>query len=220
MNCIKTLSLIACLTIGATTVIAQTKKIKVADTNLSHTYSIYHVLNENPAVKGGDYIFDMNGFIAIEGLYKNNQRAGTWTYYSKDGQPENVVDYNKGTVKYTKRNEIKHEDRRFEAVLQPTGDREAICLTSRMFKIQCMAKLIRYPDTARENGVSGEVIINIIIDSAGKIIRYTNGNHADRYLYDDAVRVMKLIPIEFLPAYKNGQPVESLYQQFVSFALQ
>ncbi|WP_320054426.1 energy transducer TonB [uncultured Acetobacteroides sp.] len=70
-----------------------------------------------------------------------------------------------------------------------------------------MRKNIHYPLTAVENGKSGTVYVLFTVDKYGK----TNNYHVEAPLgygmEEEAIRVLKLIPDNWLPGLLNGEPI-------------
>jgi hypothetical protein len=57
------------------------------------------------------------------------------------------------------------------------------------------------------------------VNTEGKIIDYSVYKSVDKSLDDEALRVARMIPLELLPAYKNGVPVDSEIKVPVKFRL-
>jgi protein TonB len=78
---------------------------------------------------------------------------------------------------------------------------------------------IRYPYRAKEEGISGSVWVNFIIDEEGNIVN-ANILHGAGYGFDEeALRVIKLMP-KWKPGMKNGKPVKVSFTQAIAFRLQ
>ena len=114
---------------------------------------------------------------------------------------------------------------------------------------QDIAKRLKYPKAAIENGVAGKVIVQFIVDPQGKIItetgdyiidgetkqldgvvvvaykssENTNPEDEDEYidlLKQEAVRVISELPAFSKPAFVNGEPVHVSFTLPINFALQ
>lgn len=78
---------------------------------------------------------------------------------------------------------------------------------------------LRYPDSAREQGAEGRVVLDFIISPQGnlkdiKIVR-SSGN---KYLDAEALRVVQAMP-PWNPGRQNGKAVNVLYTLPLSFKL-
>lgn len=77
---------------------------------------------------------------------------------------------------------------------------------------------IKYPPSARENGVGGRVAVNFMVDRSGKIsdvkILKGIGSGCD----EEALRVIRMMP-DWIPGKQNGRPVLVSYYLPVDFRL-
>jgi protein TonB len=82
-----------------------------------------------------------------------------------------------------------------------------------------LQKNLRFPERARNEGVSGSVYVYFVIDEEGNVIS-TSVLHGAGYGFDEeALRVIKLMP-KWTPAMKNGKPVKTSFTQAITFRLQ
>lgn len=83
-----------------------------------------------------------------------------------------------------------------------------------------ISKNIRYPQMAKENGIQGKVVVQMVIMKNGKIGEVKVARSVDRDLDREAVRVCKSLP-PFSPGCNaNGDPVNVWYTLPVTFKLQ
>ncbi len=80
-------------------------------------------------------------------------------------------------------------------------------------------KNLKYPVSAREQGIAGKVIVQYCIDYKGNVkdIKVIRGVNKD--LDDEAVRVIKSSP-QWAPGKQGGKPVKQLFTIPVTFSLQ
>ena len=78
---------------------------------------------------------------------------------------------------------------------------------------------IHYPFRAKEEGVSGKVWVNFIIDEEGKILSAQILQGAGYGFDEEALRVIKLMP-KWKPGMKNGKPVKVSFTQPITFSMQ
>ena len=75
---------------------------------------------------------------------------------------------------------------------------------------QFITSQIKYPPKALDIGISGKVLIDFVVDTAGKVsdISCLNADKQHPDLIDEAIRVVKLTSGKWTPAYTNGKPVK------------
>ena len=83
-----------------------------------------------------------------------------------------------------------------------------------------ISKNIRYPQMAKENGIQGKVVVQMVIMKNGRVGEVKVARSVDRDLDREAVRVCKSLP-PFSPGCNaNGDPVNVWYTLPVAFKLQ
>ncbi len=81
-----------------------------------------------------------------------------------------------------------------------------------------LAEHTKYPEAAKENGVTGTVWVQFVIDKDGKVTNVKVVRSVDPYLDKEAVRVVKSMP-KWKPASQRGKPVRVLFQVPIKFEL-
>ena len=87
---------------------------------------------------------------------------------------------------------------------------------------ECMkflAKNIKYPTIAQENGVQGRVIVQFVVNNDGTIVDPVVVRSVDPYLDKEALRVIKAMP-KWKPGKQRGKAVRVKYTVPVTFRLQ
>lgn len=82
-----------------------------------------------------------------------------------------------------------------------------------------LADNVKYPQVAKDNGVEGIVAVQFIVHTDGSIGTINIVRMIDPDLEQEAVRVVKNMPA-WIPAEKNGSPVEASAQVNVPFVLE
>lgn len=82
-----------------------------------------------------------------------------------------------------------------------------------------IAKNIKYPVIAQENGIQGRVIVQYVVTKTGKIQDVAVVRGVDPSLDAEAVRVIKSMP-DWIPGKQRGVPVNVKYTSLVTFRLQ
>lgn len=83
---------------------------------------------------------------------------------------------------------------------------------------QFLAKHLKYPEDAREKGISGRVYVSFVVNEEGGLenIKITRGVFAS--LDKEAVRVVSVMP-NWIPGRQNGKPVKVQFTLPVFFEL-
>ncbi|HEY9176872.1 MAG TPA: energy transducer TonB, partial [Flavipsychrobacter sp.] len=84
-----------------------------------------------------------------------------------------------------------------------------------------LAKNIKYPPAAKENGISGRVAIKFVVNEDGSIsgVQVAGGRRLGGGLEEEAMRVVKTMPA-WKPGKQNGRPVKVYYTLPVNFKLE
>lgn len=81
-----------------------------------------------------------------------------------------------------------------------------------------IAQNMKYPQTARDNGIEGVVCVIFTVKTDGSIGNIKIKRMVDPDLEGEAIRLVKQMP-KWTPASDNGTPVESTAEIDVSFRL-
>jgi protein TonB len=76
-----------------------------------------------------------------------------------------------------------------------------------------------YPTIAAENGISGRVSCNFVVNADGSVVDVQVAKPLDPNLDKEAIRVLKMLP-KFKPGEQRGKPVRVKYSVPVRFRLQ
>ncbi|MCT4615908.1 MAG: TonB family protein [Marinifilaceae bacterium] len=82
-----------------------------------------------------------------------------------------------------------------------------------------IAKSIRYPVIAQENGITGKVYVNFVINRSGKVENVKVLRGVDPSLDKEAIRVINSMP-KWKPGMQRGKPVKVSYTVPINFQLQ
>ncbi|MBW7913846.1 MAG: energy transducer TonB [Taibaiella sp.] len=82
-----------------------------------------------------------------------------------------------------------------------------------------LAKNMRYPEDAKQEGISGKVVVKFIVRASGSIdsVRIRRGIYPS--LDKEAIRLVTAMP-PWKPGIQNGQPVDVNYMMLVAFKLE
>ena len=85
--------------------------------------------------------------------------------------------------------------------------------------LKYIAKATKYPEIAKENGISGRVYVQFVIGKSGKVSDVKIMRGRDPYLDKEAVRVVKTLP-KWKPGKQRGKAVKVSYVVPINFKLQ
>ena len=78
---------------------------------------------------------------------------------------------------------------------------------------------IKYPPKALKDSIQGRVVVQFVVDKAGKVGEVKVVRSVNKELDDEAVRIVKTLP-KFYPGRQNGQAIAVWYTVPVTFKLQ
>jgi len=191
-------------------VYAQNDLIRVKKKDkLRSLVEIYTVLQSNSDIKCGDYTRFIHKKKVASGQYTNNKETGIWTFYNRDNSICWQYDYDKDSAMFV---DIQDDTSGL--------DRPPLYLGSPYETRYIVATNLRYPEKAAENGLSDHILIDIYIDKNGNVFDYRVHDLGYELLDKEALRVVKLLPERWLPAIKDGKPIDYIYSYPVNFILQ
>lgn len=81
-----------------------------------------------------------------------------------------------------------------------------------------LSKNIKYPESAKQNKISGKVVVMFQVDVDGTISNVSIAQSLTPECDKEAKRVVSLMP-KWTPALQNGKPIRSFYQIPIVFKL-
>jgi protein TonB len=211
------------------------------------TKEVYSVLEADKSIKDGPYQLFWNGNLVASGNYKNDKKdslwqgyqqrsgvvlsrkwftegkkTGLWEFFDKKGEAIWSYDFDGGKATFQKPSgkpdSAFYQTDAGQWVRGPV-DHPLLPLASSAEWLQFLAKNFRYPDEAVSKEQQGEVIVSITVDEHGEATDYTIFQSAAPSLDDEALRVIKLFPLEFIPAEKDGRKIKTQYHQPMVFRM-
>lgn len=227
---------------------AQTKSV-VAENKDINLKEKYNVLKSDKTIKQGEYaayslfwggllcegFYDHNkkdslwkyyGFgqkLGESGYYKDDKKTGVWTAYDYDGQLQVKYDFtNQKLIFYQP---SKKDTAKIFNVINGTDtvktllDQRPIFLDGGAIFSRALASNIKYPAKAREENISGKVVVAFTIDKDGQLSNYRIKSSLGYGCDEQALNAIKKIPGDWLPGMVNGKPVVVAYEVPVNFIL-
>ncbi|MCB2376408.1 TonB family protein [Hymenobacter sp. BT635] len=226
----------------------ETKKVTNYSTS-PISNEVYYVLKSDKAVKHGSYAlyrgrqlalstqghytngrkdsiwtsYDWNGATVVaRGAYQNDQRTGTWEFFTNKGELEQKYDYDTRQMLFRRPGKNKSVS---VTLLQPTAtgqtwpdvDPVYIGGSSAVFNQMVM---MRYPAQAMRSGISGSVQVAFTIGKDGTCSNYRVSQGIGGGCDEEALRVVQSMANGWVPAQVAGQPVAVECEFPVKFNLQ
>lgn len=82
-----------------------------------------------------------------------------------------------------------------------------------------IAKSVKYPVIAQENGIQGRVYVSFVVSKKGEVTDVKVARGVDPNLDKEAIRVVKAMP-KWKPGKQRGKPVKVSYTVPINFVLQ
>ncbi len=230
-------------------VISNAQRLKKVTNKDTYSIEEFYVLNSNRNIKQGEFKkLRLNGKLSIQGYFSNNKKDSTWVYYTSNGKdtlaygkysenkPIGQWIYNnyKGEFRYifdfNTNKVLKYNwDSATDSlpILTDTGWKEMSVdnppLINDMERYENMnifvARNIRYPIKAQDNGISGQILVAFTVNEQGEMsnVRLKKGVYPE--LDNEAIRVISLINEKWYPSLKDGNPVTVEHSLPINFIL-
>tara|TARA_B100000809_G_scaffold86653_1_gene85016 strand:- start:9244 stop:9981 length:738 start_codon:yes stop_codon:yes gene_type:complete len=225
----------------------QTKKVTIKNDNPKFK-EVYYVLKSAKTVKHGSYIkYNFKGEPFIRGLYKNGlkdslwtnfgqynlkqrsigsyskgKKIGVWEFYNFNGILEQEYNYTNNKIIYNNPDETENREYKIFTENEPKVtklDRPPRYQGGRTMMYSTISKDIKFPNYAKANGISGKVYISFTISTTGEALGHKVSESVHELLDEEALRVVKLIPNNWIPGVLNGKDVNVEYKIPISFIL-
>lgn len=187
------------------------------------TRETYYVLKSDKTIRHGEYKkFGFNNTVAVKGFYKSGIKDSIWECYNAEGQVVLKYNYSKSELILYKPGEPMDK---VEYKIIGNMDSKAklsrvpIYLGGEYSIMSEVWKNIRYPVIAQENDRSGTVFVSFTVDKDGKTSNYHVNKKLGCNLDEEAIRVLKLVPDNWLPGMQNGQAVDVEVRFPIAFVL-
>lgn len=225
-----------------------TKKVTIKYKN-SRFKEVYYVLKSNKTIRHGSYQkLGYKDAVRIQGYYKNGQKDSIWTEYNRDGINkksqgfyskdekinvwefydfkgvlEQKYDFTKNEILYYQLDEkgkiLEHKIiNGFDTIIVKL-DRPTLYIGGSSNMLVPVSNNIKYPKMAKEKGVSGSVYISFTVDNTGKAINHKVFKGIGSGCDEEALRVVRKIPNNWLPALLNGHPISQDFVIPIRFSL-
>lgn len=203
-----------------TIVWGQTTKKKTYESKSPPYKETYYVLQGNQDIKHGNYRKIYKKFSA-QGQFDNGKKVGVWEFTGSEGQVEQKIDFTNNIVTNLNPLDISEgywliENNNY---IEVKPEIPPIFIGGRSWFNYYSWTLLRYPSEARINGIQGKVYLSATITKNGQMIDEKVEKGLGYGLDEEALRVFKQIPDDWIPAKINSELVDIRVVIPVSFKL-
>lgn len=224
-----------------------TKKVTVKQKDLGTT-EVYYVLKDNAEIKHGLYQkLNSKGAIMLQGNYKqgkkdsvwteyrfglgkpmwqgsyeNDTKAGLWSYFDYSGKLVQQYNFSTGELAYYIEEEGEKKIKNYN-VFDSTGllpERPLLYIGGAPAMMSHINNATEYPPEAREAGENGTVYISFVVNAFGVSEQHKVLNTAGYGFEAAALRAVKSLPDQWLPAIVNGKQVATTLTIPIRFKIQ
>jgi TonB family protein len=222
-----------------------TKKLTISHKNPWYT-EVYYVLKSDQKIKHGIYqmLGYKNGIIIdgyflegqkdsiwqeyywnlkqkSKGAYTKDNKIGIWEYYSYNGEMDQKFDHTKNELIFDASLE-KQKQTEFLVVngadtIRTKLEHGPIFIGGSALRLDALNNNLKFPLEAMERRLSGTVLISFIVGKDGKTTNHKVKKGIGHGCDEEALRVVQLIPNDWIPGQLDGQLVNVEYIQPVGF---
>ncbi|NUO01558.1 MAG: TonB family protein [Saprospiraceae bacterium] len=180
-------------------------------------------------IRSGRWTFlDSLGRTTMEQFFKDGKLHGECKIYNTQGQLAMVQQFKEGKKVSEQRllddpdvygsvKEALEIHPHLKGCENDNAEQREVC-TQRKFS-ESLYQEIRYPEDAREEGVTGQVFIRFSVEKDGSVSGITTLRGVCASIEKECLRVMKFMPA-WMPGINNGKPVRVLYTLPIRFTLE
>ncbi|AEL25471.1 energy transducer TonB [Cyclobacterium marinum] len=184
--------------------------------------STYHVLKDSQ-IKEGVAEMKYKGKLGfrVKGQFSQGNKSGIWEFFDSDNTI--IQKYNYTTKKFEYLQNFNSLQAVFilkdqDLVKLETGAIPVLLGGDAKF-LYFLANNIHYPHAARTKGATGTVGVMVTITKEGEMVRPFIPKPGDKALDAEALRVVSMMPNDWIPLYLNGEPTDCLVLLYVNFQL-
>jgi periplasmic protein TonB len=187
-------------------------EIRVHKHYIPASKEVFYVLKYKPSIKHGSYQKQVQGPTAYKekGQYDHNVRAGIWEYTDVKGKVIQRIDFSKDSVLLSDGFPDTADVMILDGAEPRKNDtRRTPLLLGGRSKFSYYMLGFRYPGAARQAGIKGTVVVSAVITREGKMVDEKIVSGLGHGLDEEALRVARLIPDDWLPLKVHGEAVDA-----------
>lgn len=157
------------------------------------------------------------------GRIEKGTRLGVWSFYAQTTSGRKVLvqryDYDRKKLLYHRRVEdLPYRYQQGSDWLSGKLDRPPMYLGGDALLATYLRQL-EYPELARSNNVQGRVVVRFVVDTLGQASDFVVLKGIGSGCDEEALRVARTIPSEWIPGRKGGRSVKVQYELPFTFRL-
>lgn len=161
---------------------------------------------------------DNKSVLKSKGAFVEGERTGIWEFYNKKAELINKYDFDNRKLVYFKPDDTEYEIYTDSGFVKMKLDCPPLLLCGASEVTKVIGKM-NYPPLAQESGIDGKVSISLLVDTTGVAYDHKIDKGIGYGCDEEALKVVKQLPNDWLPAYMNGQPVVAKYIFPIRFQL-
>ena len=159
-----------------------------------------------------------------KGTLEKNEKTGVWEYYGylRDGTRVVLQKYDHTSHKLLEFRAL--DDVPYQVELTPgewtlaTLDQQPMFIGSDP-RLATFTSKLNYPEAAQERQLQGRVVVSFVVDTLGRASDHKVLTGIGGGCDEEALRVCRAIPNEWIPARKQGRAVPVVYQLPITYKL-
>ena len=180
----------------------------------------YYKLGEKDSL--WTYFHHSKPLMTSRGYYESGKKIGVWDYFDDKEQSRHRYNHSTGALLFTTfKDTAKTHSVRItkDSIIATKVTRPAIFLLGEKTQLRIIRNNIEYPQEAIELNLYGTVLVEFFIDKYGVAIDHRVTQSVGGGCDEEALRVVKLIPDEWIPGVYDNELRELLVLIPITFVL-
>jgi periplasmic protein TonB len=207
----KYIPFVVCLLVASAAFGQKTKKV-VVENDIPEYKEVFYILVDSPDVKHGEYTrtFKSRYETREKGQYRHGRKAGLWTFTDFNGGVEQEIDFSNRKIISAKpfKSLVSSSVIKDGSLIENKAENLPLLLGGQSRMSHILVKYMRYPADARRSGIDGTVYISATVTKDGRLEDEQIEKGIGYGLDEEALRVIKMLPDEWLPVGWGNEPQE------------
>ncbi|MFC4874359.1 energy transducer TonB [Negadavirga shengliensis] len=184
------------------------------------TKAVYHII-KGTGIKHGPYERVFKGTMSFKemGQYDHDQPAGVWEYFNAQGKL--IQKFNFSTYEFEMMEDFRAVKAVFilegEDLVEVTSGEKPVLLGGDAKVLYNLVHNLEYPYGAKVRKAQGTVGVWVTVTRDGRMTRPLITDPVDKALDEEALRVISLLPDEWIPLHIDGQARDSVVLLTINF---
>lgn len=197
-------------------------KKKIEKHKNPHYTETYYIIKGRQEVKHGAYVrTSAFGRTQEKGQFENNSKVGVWEYFDYSGKLEQKYNHSTSTIELDKSetNELVYFVLKDGVFVESKLDSAPVFIGGQSRLLRSTGSQLNYPTKALRSGTQGKVYISVTINENGEQVNEEIIKGIGKGCDQEALRMMKLVPDDWIPAKIGRESVLVKFELSVSFKL-